>query len=157
MELGITVVGTIIGGVIGALSKKKGKALTYALLGGGTGLAATLLRDKLGYGSSHRVGQLAQSLPTPGLPGQFTYATDPRRDPLLDPISREQQYPAWLLAHWQKRDRNIVAQVQQMLGTPADGNVGDATVTALRTYQAHAGLSPSGVMDYDTMRALVSG
>ena len=157
MELGITVVGTIIGGVIGALSKKKGKALTYALFGGGTGLAATLLRDKLGYGSSHRVGQLAQSLPTPGLPGQFTYATDPRRDPLLDPVSRERLYPAWLLAHWQKGDRNIVAQVQQMLGTPADGAIGEATAMAIHAYQTHAGLPSTGAMDFSTMRALVSG
>lgn len=157
MELGITVLGTVIGGAIGALSKKKGNALTYALLGGGTGLAATLVRDKLGPSPSHRVGQLAQSLPTPGLPGQFTYATDPRRDPLLDPVSREQQYPAWLLAHWQKGDRNIIAQVQQMLGTPADGAVGNATTNAIRAFQSHAGMSPTGTMDYDTMRALVSG
>lgn len=157
MELGITILGMVIGGAFGALSKKKGKALTYALLGGGTGLAATLVRSQIESGTSHRVGDLAFSLPTPGLPGQFNYNLDPRRDALLDPVSRQRLYPAWLLAHWQKGDRNIVAQVQQMLGTPADGMIGDATAAALRAFQAHAGLPSTGGMDFNTMQALVSG
>ena len=104
-----------------------------------------------------RVGQLPQSYSPTGQPGQLVYNVDPRRDPLLDPVSRERLYPAWLLLHWQNGDPKIVAQVQSALGVAADGAIGGATTAALRAYQAHVGLPATGVMDRATMEALIAG
>jgi len=155
MELGTAVIGVLVGGGIGALSKRRGAALTYALWGGGIGLGVSLLRGGLGGG--HHVGQLPQSLPTPSLPGQMVYDIDPRTDPLLDPVSRQNLYPAWLVAHWQNGDRKIIMQVQRALGVPADGVVGGGTSAAIRHFQAQNGLQTTGVMDGHTMSLLMPG
>lgn len=156
MELGTVILGAAIGGAVGLLSGRRGEPLKYALWGGGAGLAAGLLGLGRGIGG-FKVGQLPFSLPEPGLPGQLVYSVDPRRDPLLDPVSRERLYPDWLLLHWQHGDPKIVAQVQQMLGVAADGAIGGGTLGALRAFQAHIGLPPTAVMDHATMVALISG
>jgi peptidoglycan hydrolase-like protein with peptidoglycan-binding domain len=152
MDLKTVILGAAAGAAVGALSKKKGAAMTYALWGGGAGLAFSFVRQRMG--GEHMVGQLPQSLPTPGLPGQFTYNLDPRRDPLLDPVSRQRLYPAWLLAHWQNGDTSIIAQVQGMLGVPADGVIGGGTAAAIRSFQEHSGLPVTGTMTLMTMQAL---
>lgn len=163
MKLGTTLLGAAVGGAIGAV-KRGGDPLTYALWGGGLGLGFTLVNDRLGLSKGghggHRVGDLLSppfSLPTPALPGQMDYSTDPRTDPRLDPWSREHLYPVWLLAHFQNGDSKIIALVQHALGVPADGVVGQTTNNAILAYQTHAGLQRTGVMDRATMEALVSG
>src|SRR5271166_716282 len=96
----------IVGGFIG--KAKKGDFLKGALWGGGAAVVGLMLVGR--RSSGHHVGQLPQSL-DPALPGQMTYDLDPRRDPRLDPVSREHLYPAWLLAHWRHGDHSIIAQV----------------------------------------------
>jgi len=152
MELKTTVLGAAIGGVIGAIRGED--LLKYALWGGGIGLGVSLLRsqDEGGF----RVGDLAFSLPTPAQPGQVVYNLDPRRDPLLDPVSRRQLYPTWLLMHWQNGDPKIIAQIQGLLGVAQDGVVGSGTSAAIHVFQAHNGLPVTGTMDRMTMEALVS-
>lgn len=152
MEFGKTILGAVIGGVIGSIAKKN--VTTYALWGGGIGFAATLVTRS---GGAHAVGDLPFVLPTPALPGQMDYTLDPRTDPRLDPVSREHLYPAWLLAHYQQGDRKIVAQVQRMLGLPGDGVIGGGTTAAIRAYQMHNGLQTAGIMDIATMQALILG
>ena len=152
MQLGTALWGAAIGGAIGLLTKHE-KPWEYALWGGGAGLAFTFVRG--GGEGGFRVGQLPQSLPTPGLPGQLVYNVDPRTDPLLDPVSRQQLYPVWMVLHWQNGDRKVIAAVQNALGLPGDGLIGGATRTAIRAFQAQAGLSQTGDMDNMTMAALV--
>lgn len=157
MRFGTAFVGMGVGAGLAMLTNKD--PWKYALWGGGVGFAVSLVGGasvSLG-GTSLRVGQLPQSLPTPGLPGQLVYNLDPRTDPLLDPVSREHLYPAWLLMHWQNGDRKVIANVQHLLGVPADGSPGAATSAAIRGFQAQSGLQTSGVMDIATMTALASG
>lgn len=154
MQLSTAFWGAALGGAVGLLTKHE-KPWEYALWGGGAGLAFSFVRgDKPG---GFLVGDLPFSLPTPGLPGQLIYNVDPRTDPMLDPVSRQQLYPVWMLTHWQNGDRKIIASVQRALGLPGDGLVGGATATAIRNFQAQAGLSQTGTMDNATMAALVSG
>lgn len=155
MELGTTLLGAGIGAAIGAV-KTDGDPWKYALWGGLAGFVGTLVLSKTDHGV-FRVGQLPQSLPTPGLPGQLVYNLDPRRDPLLDPVSREQLYPVWLLWHWQSGDRKVIADAQRAFGLPADGVVGGATMSAVRALQVRAGLPATGIMDLATMEALILG
>jgi peptidoglycan hydrolase-like protein with peptidoglycan-binding domain len=146
------VVAAAVGGLIGRAKHKN--ALEYALLGGGAAaLGLMLLGHRHG---GHHVGQLPQAL-DPALPGQFTYDLDPRTDPRLDPVSRRQLYPAWLLAHWQSGDRKVIAQIQRMLGVPGDGVPGGGTAIAIRNFQAQNGLQTTGTMDVRTLQALVAG
>ena len=156
MEIGTTVLGAVAGGILGAMSGEKGAPLKYALWGGGIGFGVGLLRgDK---GDRFLVGDLLSkpfSLPTPSQPGQFVYDVDPRRDPLLDPVSRRRLYPQWLLAHWQNNDSQVIAHVQSMLGVPADGIIGPGTSSAIQAYQQQHGLPVSGNMDRMTLEALV--
>jgi peptidoglycan hydrolase-like protein with peptidoglycan-binding domain len=154
MELGTTILGAVIGGIIGAV--KKEDPLKFALYGGGVGLGITFIcgaRSRGGF----LVGQLPQALPPTGQPGQLVYNTDPRRDPLLDPVSRRQLYPQWLLLHWQNGDATIIGQVQAALGVSPDGVVGPGTSAAIHAFQAHSGLPVTGVMDRMTMEALMPG
>jgi peptidoglycan hydrolase-like protein with peptidoglycan-binding domain len=149
-------VGAVVGGLI--TRKKKGGFLKGALWGG-TGAALGVIAAQATRGSEHEhhvVGQLPQALPTPGLPGQVVYNLDPRRDPLLDPVSRQQLYPTWLLMHWQHGDPKVIADVQRLLGVPADGVIGGGTSNAIRAYQAQNGLPVTGIMDHMTLAALVS-
>jgi peptidoglycan hydrolase-like protein with peptidoglycan-binding domain len=157
MRFGTAFVGMGVGAGVAMLTRKD--PWKYALWGGGIGFVVSLVGGasvSLG-GASLRVGQLPQSLPTPALPGQMDYSTDPRADPRLDPVSKRNLYPLWLLAHWQNGDRKIIMIVQQALGVPADGSPGSGTAVAIRGFQAQMGLSPSGVMDAATMSALVPG
>lgn len=148
----------IVGGFI-SRAQKKG-FLEGALWGSGGAVAAMVVLehfDPEGRGS-WRVGQLPQSYSPTGQPGQLVYNVDPRRDPLLDPVSRQRLYPDWLLLHWQNGDRKIIADIQSgALGVPADGVIGGATTAALRAYQARVGLPATGVMDRMTMEALILG
>lgn len=147
----------VAGGFI-SHAKKKG-ILEGALLGGGAAVATLFVLDRFdpkGRGA-WRVGQLPQSYSPTGQPGQLVYNVDPRRDPLLDPVSRQRLYPDWLLLHWQNGDPKIVAQVQSALGVAADGAIGGATTAALRAYQSHVHLPATGVMDHATMEALILG
>jgi peptidoglycan hydrolase-like protein with peptidoglycan-binding domain len=147
----------VAGGFI-SHAKKKG-ILEGALLGGGSAVAALVVLecfDPKGRGS-WRVGQLPQSYSPTGQPGQLVYNLDPRRDPLLDPVSRQRLYPDWLLLHWQSGDPKIISQLQGFLGVAADGAIGGATTAALRAFQSHAGLPTTGVMDRATMEALIAG
>lgn len=144
----------VVGGLIGQ-SRKEG-FLTGALLGGAGATLGVIMFGR-GSGGEHRVGQLPQSLPTPGLPGQLVYNQDPRTDAMLDPVSRQRLYPAWLLLHWQNGDRKVIVDVQRVLGVPADGVPGGATSAAIQAYQAHNGLPATGVMDRMTMEALILG
>jgi peptidoglycan hydrolase-like protein with peptidoglycan-binding domain len=150
MDFGTTVLGAVVGGVIGAMSKKKGKILEYALWGGGVGLGVSLVR---GGSHEHRVGQLPSQL-EPALPGQMTYDLDPRRDPRLDPVSRQNLYPAWLLAHWQNGDHAVIARIQRMLGVPGDGIAGAGTSTAIMSFQGRRGLQTTGMLDIRTIQQL---
>ena len=157
MEFGTTILGAAIGGVIGFAKGGEGETLKYALWGGGVGLGFTLVCGA--RSSGFRVGDLPalappQSLPDAALPGQLVYNVDPRRDPLLDPVSRERLYPDWIVLHWQHADPKIVALVQQALGVAADGSIGGGTLSALRAFQAHAGLPTTGVLDRQTVQAL---
>jgi peptidoglycan hydrolase-like protein with peptidoglycan-binding domain len=154
MALGMIVAGAAIGGAIGLAKGGKRAPMKLALWGGGLGLVASFLSPKRGGFLS---GQLPQSLPQPGLPGQLVYNVDPRRDPLLDPVSREQLYPDWLLLHWQHGDPKIVSQVQHALGVAPDGVIGSTTLAAIHAFQAHAGLPVTGTMDRMTMAALIPG
>jgi peptidoglycan hydrolase-like protein with peptidoglycan-binding domain len=147
----------IVGGLI-SRAQKKG-FLEGALWGSGGAVAAMVVLEHLdpeGRGS-WRVGQLPQSYSPTGQPGQLVYNLDPRRDPLLDPVSRQRLYPDWLLLHWQSGDPKIISQLQGVLGIAADGVVGGATASALRAFQSHAGLPATGVMNRATMEALVAG
>jgi peptidoglycan hydrolase-like protein with peptidoglycan-binding domain len=153
MEFGTTVLGVAVGALVGFA--KGGKTLNYALWGGGIGLGASLLGVRAHGGFS--VGDLPFSLPDAAQPGQLVYNVDPRRDPLLDPVSRERLYPDWLLLHWQNGDPTIIAQLQHALGVPADGVRGGATMTALHAFQARVGLPATGSMDRATMQALILG
>ena len=154
MELGTAILGAAIGGVVGLAKGGRGEPLKYMLYGGGAGLALTLVSPRLG--ARFKVGQLPQAFPETGVPGQLVYNVDPRRDPLLDPVSRQRLYPVWLLLHWQNGDPKVVADVQRTLGIPADGAIGGATLAAVRSYQAQIGLPATGIMDRATMAALVS-
>jgi peptidoglycan hydrolase-like protein with peptidoglycan-binding domain len=154
MELGTTILGAVIGGVVGAVTKKD--ITTYALWGGGIGLVATFAGMGRG-GAHHHVGQLPQDFPDTGLPGQIVYSIDPRTDPGLDPVSRQNLYPTWLFAHWQRGDRKIIAQIQNMLGLPGDGVVGGGTSAAIMSFQRRHGLQTTGAMDVRTLQALTSG
>ncbi len=158
MQLGTTVLGAAIGALVGMA--KGGKTLNYALWGGGIGLGASLLGVRAHGGVSvgnFSVGDLPFELPDAALPGQLVYNVDPRRDPLLDPVSRERLYPDWLVLHWQHNDPKVVSDVQHALGIRADGFIGGATLNALRMFQAHAGLPATGQMDRATMAALILG
>jgi peptidoglycan hydrolase-like protein with peptidoglycan-binding domain len=155
MRFGTAFIGMGVGAGAAMLTNKD--PWKYALWGGGIGFVVSLLGGgsvSLG-GASLRVGQLPQSLPTPGLPGQLVYNLDPRTDPLLDPVSRAHLYPVWLLQHWANGDRKIIATVQRALGVPADGSPGAATTAAIHGFQVQAGLQTSGVMDVATMSALM--
>jgi len=154
MELGTALWGAAIGGLIGAVTKED--PLKYALWGGGIGLGVSLFNKEE---MIHRAGLKipAFSLPVPGLPGQTVYSIDPRTDPLLDPVSKRRLYPAWLLSHWQNGDPKVIADIQQRLGTAADGALGPATSSAVAAYQARAALPQTGVMDFNTMEAIISG
>jgi peptidoglycan hydrolase-like protein with peptidoglycan-binding domain len=151
--------GAIVGGlasyVVPAFAGKGKISNKTRLVFVGVGAALGVLKSIVA--PEHKVGQLPQSLPPTGLPGQFVYNIDPRRDPGLDPISRERLYPAWLLAHWQNGDAKIIMQLQQALGVAADGVVGQGTSAAIQSYQARVGLPVTGVMDYATMQALILG
>ena len=159
MQLGTTVLGAAIGALVGMA--RGGKTLNYALWGGGIGLGASLLGVRAHGGVSvgnFAVGDLPFELPDAALPGQLVYNTDPRRDPLLDPVSRQRLYPDWLLLHWQHGDPKVISDVQRALGMHhADGFIGGATLDALRAFQSHAGLNASGAMDRATMAALILG
>jgi peptidoglycan hydrolase-like protein with peptidoglycan-binding domain len=154
MQLGTALWGAAIGGLIGAVTKED--PLKYALWGGGIGLGVSFFNKEE---MIHRAGLKipAFSLPTPALPGQFDYRTDPRTDALLDPVSRRRLYPAWLLAHWQNADPKVVMDIQTRLGTSPDGALGPATTSAVAAYQARAGLPQTGNMDLNTMEAIISG
>jgi len=157
MELGTVLIGAAAGGVIGLVKGGSGEPLKYALWGGGVGLAASFLGIGVSReGGGFRVGQLPFSLPEPALPGKLVYNVDPRRDPLLDPVSRRQLLPAWLLLHWQNGDPKVIAEVQQALGVPADGVVGGGTLAAIRAFQIQSGLQRTGDMDRMTLAALFS-
>ncbi len=157
MEFGTTILGAVIGGVVAAVTKKDIK--TYALWGGGIGLAATFVG--VGKGSTHSghtmAGQLPQDFPDTGLPGQIIYSIDPRTDPGLDPVSRQHLYPQWLLVHWQHGDRKIIRDVQSALGLSGDGVIGRGTSAAIMAFQRRNGLQTTGVMDIATMQAISSG
>ncbi len=154
MDLTTTILGGVLGGVIGAAAKKD-KPWTYALWGGGLGLGVSLVgkvfeKSRPGF----KVGDLPFHLPTPAQPGVVVYATDPRRDPRIDPVTRRLQFPTWALSHWQQGDRAVIAEVQQALGVPADGVVGPGTTSAVMAAQSRSGLPTTGVMDYSLMRGL---
>ncbi len=156
MDLGTALWGAAIGGVIGVVTKED--PLKYALWGGGIGLGLSLVGESEKE-VLHRAGLKipAFSLPEPGLPGQLVYNTDPRTDPLLDPVSRRHLYPQWLLMHWQHGDPKVISDIQQKLGTSPDGLLGPGTSSAVAAYQARAGLPQTGTMDFNTMEALISG
>lgn len=141
-----------VGALIGRAKRKN--ALEYALWGAGSAALGLFLFER-GHGG-HRVGQLPTQLEA-ALPGQMTYDLDPRTDPRLDPVSRQNLYPAWLLAHWRSGDRRIIAQIQRQLGVPGDGVPGGGTSAAIRSFQSQNGLQTTGSMDIRTMQALVSG
>lgn len=85
------------------------------------------------------------------------FGPDPRH-PGMSSEERNAAYEAWLLARWRGHDPQLVRDVQESLGVvPADGNAGPATETAIASFQAHAGLPATGVVDEATMEALILG
>jgi peptidoglycan hydrolase-like protein with peptidoglycan-binding domain len=158
--------GAVLSLFLGAPEQKgsPAHAVTYGLFGAAAAAGGVFLLFSVGKAVSQksheaieRVGQLPQAFPATGQPGQLVYNLDPRRDPLLDPVSRGRLYPAWLLLHWQNGDPQIISQVQRALGVPADGVVGSGTSAAIHAFQARSGLPTTGIMDRMTMEALNLG